>query len=366
MKPYRFIIVFLLAALAPTLAIGGFVYWMDPYQNFRASEKRLSNMRYMAPGLARHQDYDTVVIGDSMSQNFMISQIEKTLGGRAINLSISGSTHYTLGNLARVAIRSGHAKHIIWSTSFSAAAGEVTRTRMGDDFPHYLYDDNPFNDVRYLFSEGIFRRSRAFARDPNYGKINHPDLFNTWLMGKDNQPGRDKVLASFKNHTTKLSQGNKAAAADSQAATALPADDIGTLIANFDANVLSVAKDYPEIHFTFFVPPHTVLMYADMYQNRPAQFRTIMLYLTHVFEQLTPLPNVTLHYFDTIPAITHNLDNYKDLTHFSVQVSNTLLTAFKQGHGVITPNTYSQALERFARMVSRYDLSPYTDTSAAQ
>jgi hypothetical protein len=350
-NPRRFVIGFLLASLLPTLAVGIFVWRMDPYQHFRASDRYLFNMRYMAAGLAKNQDYETAIVGDSMSQNFVASYASQVLGEKVVNLSISGSANYTLGRLARTAIRSGHARHIIWGLRANMAKGKPTRTRLGKNFPHYLYDANPFNDVRYLFNLDVLKKSWAFASNDRIGHLREPELFNTWFARPGSEPGRDKVLAQFKPGKGVSHKVSKALSAD-------------TLITNFDANVLSVVIDHPEVHFTFFVPPHPALLYADTYQHRPARFQALMTYLHHSFDQLTRLPNVTLHYFDTIPSITHNLNNYKDMTHYSVQVSNTMLTAFKQGQGVLTQDNYAEALDRFQRMVSQIDSDAYAIPAA--
>ena len=345
----RFVIWFLVAALVPTFVVGALVIAMDPYQNFHATDRYPANMRYLAPGMARHQHADTVIIGDSMTQNFIGSVASRVLGRRVLNLSVPGSTNYTQGKLARLAIEDGGARNVIWGIRYRTSMGAVDRTRLGKDFPRYLYDRNPFNDYRYVFNQSVVVMSWWMLRDPDVGRTD-PNLFNTWFLAPKNAPGRAKVLAGFKP-----SKG-----VSQEVPRGLRAE---VMSESFDRNVLRVVKDHPEVHFTFFIPPHTGILYANMMRHKPAQFAEVLAFMRHVFDACLAQPNVTLHYFDHLPAITHNLDNYKDTSHYSVDISNVMLRAFLRGQAVVTPDNKDALLERFVRLTRALDPDSLTPAS---
>ena len=48
-----------------------FVYFIDPFLYYRSGDHRYwLNSRYVTKGVLEHEDYDTVIIGSSMVQNF--------------------------------------------------------------------------------------------------------------------------------------------------------------------------------------------------------------------------------------------------------------------------------------------------------
>src|SRR5207244_2667821 len=118
------------------------VYAVDPMQFFRRAAYApvfSTNERYQLPGLAKNYDYDTVIAGTSMSQNFYPSYANKVLGARVLKVAISGSSAHEQFLILNVAVRTGKVKRVIWGLDEWAFSGAPDRVR--DDlgmFPHYL------------------------------------------------------------------------------------------------------------------------------------------------------------------------------------------------------------------------------------
>lgn len=74
--------------------------------------------RYQNPGLAKNYDYDNIIIGTSMTENFLPSQVDASLGGTTLKLSMEGSTvdeHY---KIAKLALETGKVKQVLWGLDY--------------------------------------------------------------------------------------------------------------------------------------------------------------------------------------------------------------------------------------------------------
>ena len=76
-------------------------------------------------------------------------------------------------------------------------------------------------------------------------------------------------------------------------------------------------------------PPYSALVWRDFAQRN--QIDVTLAFRRRVFEALRGLPNVALHDFQTRRDWVTNLDNYKDIYHFSPLVSRELLISVARG-----------------------------------
>ena len=67
-----------------------------------------------------------------------------------------------------------------------------------DNVPTYLYDDNPWNDVQYLFNKDVFIDNTlgVVKYTPLHGqKMPDMDRYSSWAA--DHPVGKDYVLQSY-------------------------------------------------------------------------------------------------------------------------------------------------------------------------
>ena len=334
----RFVLTFIFTALLPTAVVAGGVFLIDPYQHFRASDLypagHKDQIRYLAPGIARHRSYELVILGDSLSQNFLPSVARQAFGSPAVNLSLNGSSAYEQRAIAEVAFRTGQVRQVIWGLNYNAFRGPPKWSRIGPDFPLYLYDDNRLNDIRYLFNLGVLQSALDILRDPQAAR-DSPDLFNTWYRDPDRAPGRDKVLKVFESARPPRD----------------PAYTYRNFVANLEHNVLPVVRAHRETRFIFFVPPYSFLHYVARKHYTPQIYTDVLRFYHTAFTTLVREPNVTVHYFDANQRLTHNLDHYNDLDHYSLEISSQLRHAMAQDQTVMTAETIAPLLGEFDRRI---------------
>ena len=91
----------------------------------------------------------------------------------------------------------------------------------------------------------------------------------------------------------------------------------------FDQLLLPIIQDNPDINFIFFFPPYSILTYKAVSNNGDlADFIRMKKY---IFEKFRVLPNVELYDFQIAEKVTHDLNNYMDLSHYHQKVNTWIL-----------------------------------------
>ena len=135
------------------LLMGSINFVIDPLFQYHMPwlnlEANIINERYQNAGIAKNFDFENVIIGNSMSENFLISEAECALEGKTVKLTAAGSHvldwTYILDILKN---RENRPEKILFN--FDTGFFNSSDTKMKHDLPEYLYDNNLLNDVEYL------------------------------------------------------------------------------------------------------------------------------------------------------------------------------------------------------------------------
>lgn len=117
--------------------------------------------RYFNDGIVKHFDYDALITGTSMTENFRASECDALFGVNSIKVPFSGGSVTELSDTIRSALQKNpNLKLVICSIDELRLYQEQGYKQY--DCPEYLYDNNYFNDVNYLLNKSIlFRYSLA-------------------------------------------------------------------------------------------------------------------------------------------------------------------------------------------------------------
>ena len=111
-----------------------------------------------AAGLLRTYDYDGLILGTSMLENTSGEEAGRLLGGRFLNVSLSGSMAFERSYLLRFALRAGRVKHVVFSLDWYAFGMDRDRKDRPLAEWTFLYEE-PF-PLRVYFNPEIGRVSR--------------------------------------------------------------------------------------------------------------------------------------------------------------------------------------------------------------
>ncbi|MCQ4088072.1 stalk domain-containing protein [Saccharibacillus sp. JS10] len=315
-KGYRkFLIKFVASALVFALLVGTFMFVVDPLQMYRKSTLYTplysSQERYQNAGLARSYDYDTIVLGSSMTQNFVPSYVESVLGGKVMKLSIEGSTAMEQHAVGNVALNTGQVKQVLWGLDYFAMRQDVDAE--SENMPMYMYDNNPFNDYEYLFNISNLKQAwTALTTPEDQSKaFRNLDTLRNW--DKSAKYSKEGVLQTWEKARTKeIGYGKNEFSLDNVKAV-------------FNKYVLSLVQEHPDTEFTFYYPPYTILRQQVWAETNPVRAENQYAMKKYMFEQFSKYPNVKVYDFQEDTSITYDLSQYKDLSHHSQAINERIL-----------------------------------------
>ncbi|WP_239565874.1 copper amine oxidase N-terminal domain-containing protein [Paenibacillus sacheonensis] len=316
----RMLVLSALLALLFAVLASLVTYLLDPLQFYHKpfGYKPIfsSEQRYQNPGLALHYDYDTIILGTSMTENFLPSEVDKALGGKTLKLSIRGSTADEQYQIAKLAIGTGKVKQALWGLDYFAL--KTGDQESAGPFPAYLYDRNRWNDYRYLLNYSVYGQFfRGVYKELTGSGVQSLEKLYNW---NDSVTfGKKEVLAHYRT------------AAQEEAYFGLNEDPLDVIQANFDTEVLALVKAHPEVKFIFYYPPYSVLREAVWASTNAERYRNQLEMDVWMFERLNGLPNAEVYNFQTAGEWTYDLDRYKDLSHHDQAINTAIIHTIGAG-----------------------------------
>ena len=154
-----------LAAVILMLAVfAGICIYVDPFCHYHVpldgyDYSTWSNVQYLNDGIIRCYDYGGIITGSSMTENFKASEAEELFGVSFIKIPLAGGGFKEINEqLERVYARGKNPKYVITSLDDYAIEQSKDETHRDLSEAEYLYNDNVFDDVNYLFNLKVFTR----------------------------------------------------------------------------------------------------------------------------------------------------------------------------------------------------------------
>lgn len=307
-----------MAGLVSAIVIlSALVIYIDPFQVYRLASRYIppidnTTQVYANAGIVRHYDYDSAIVGTSVTENFRPSQMDDLLGGRFIKLCTSAGTAYNHALLLDLAFDTHEMKRIVYGLDVYSLIAELDET--GSTVPMYLYDHNPFNDAAYWLNRSVLG---SFL----------PRCLRTWGQTQENSirdqmynwAGRDPYgLIALYN--AQFTPPEEILDADSR---------IRLAQANIETHILPFITAHPDVQFDFFFPPYSAAEWSTMQSKGTLE---AMLALRSVcYEMLSPHENVTLYDFAAREDWVLNLDNYKDTLHYGQWINDAIVEEIAKG-----------------------------------
>lgn len=339
---------FLAVVLALLILLGGAVVVIDPFFHYHAPLPGLEYpmsykyQRYLNDGILRHFSYDAVITGTSMTENFSTSEFDSLFSCNTVKISLSGASYKEIDEqLARAAAANPGIKYVLRSLDAEYLFYDKDFMRTDFDYPAYLYNNSPFDDVNYLFNKDVLLNqcgavlsyTRSGQKTPSF------DVYSNWMPRYT--LGRESVKANYK-------RPEKAAAP----AELTNAERAG-LTASIEQNFLAFAKENPQIDFYLFFPPYNICYWDRAYRRgtleRELQAQELAASL------LTGYDNIHLFgFFDEFDLIC-DLDSYMDIFHYGEATSSQILQWIEAGEHQLTKEDYRDYFARIGEFYLNYD-----------
>lgn len=296
------------------LLIVGSVMIIDPFEIYHQATAFIppihsGTQSYSNAGIAKSYEYDSIIIGSSMTENFRPSQLDRLFGGQFVKLCINGGTPFNHKQMMDMAFSTHDVKRVFYGLDVDALSFFYVTPKA--EMPTYLYDNNLTNDVKYWFNQSVlFKYIPKCLMTLGQSNPNHRDTMYTW--GKDFAYGSDAVLSSRIISQEEYEQ--------------TPLEDDPVLsqqsMLNVEYNFVPYVEAHPDTEFIFFFPPYSLMRWYQFYT-----YGTLHYNLTQkeaVVKRLLPYENVKIYDLQTQLDWILNLDHYVDYEHYGPHINDQI------------------------------------------
>ena len=351
MSSKKWLLTFLILYLAGLLYICGTVIYLDPFFHYHKPIDGyyyvLENERSQNDGIIKHFDYDAIIIGTSMTENFKTSELDSLFGVNSIKVPFFGATYYEINTNLEKALKNNNEIRLVVRALDLYGFNEDSEQMRNDlgVFPTYLYDDNLINDVNYIFNRDVLYNwclnMQISKTIGDNGGITSFDKYANWC---------DKY-----NYGKKYALEGIEAFEEPYKMEELNIDEREEIIDNIDKNVISLAKDYPNVEFYYYLPPYSSAWWGVQYSEGKLDKQIESEQL--VIEMIVKVPNIHLYSWNDQFEITTNLNNYKDKIHYGEWVNSMILKDMKEGKGVLTSDNYKEYISKIRNYYNNFDFN---------
>ena len=329
---------FILILLLMTAAL---VIFVDPFFQYHAPLERfpylVDNQLSQNPGMAKNMEYDSVILGSSMTVNFNTRWFEELLGLQTIKLSYSGAYPKDQANIMDIIFDSNNQVDAVFlGVDVMTYTGGVNETKY--PIPAYLYDDNYFNDVQYIFNKDVMLNYilRPLA-DPD--KTDLATVYQSWWT--DEYYNIQWVMHNYEppEEIDRVTP---------------PEAYIDSVDNNLRANICPYIEQNPNTTFYIFFPPYSILYWNDVLREN--HLEATMAEYQYIADTMFAYDNVRVFFFADQEWIVTDLNNYADYTHYHRDINRYMTECFADGTCEVTNSGEMKgALDNMRAVVERFD-----------
>lgn len=324
-----------------TIYIDPFFHYHKPLQDYEYPLKR-DNERYQNDGITRNFEYDSIITGTSMTENFKTSEANEIFDADFIKVPFAGGSYKEMNdNLQRAYDAGKSITNVIRCLDYSHLIEDKNAQRENVDFPTYLYNSNLFDDVNYVLNKSILlTQTRNVIKYTESGKKT-TDFDNYANWNASFTYGAETVLSTY-------TLGEKAAGDK-----ILTEDESVMVYENIRQNVTDLADSHPETTFYLFFPPYSICYWDILNNGGRINLRIDAEQIA--IEEILKHPNIKLYSFCDNFELICNLDNYRDKLHYGEWVNSWILEWMHNDEHLLTEKNYEKYIETIREFYNSYD-----------
>lgn len=337
---------------------GGVVSYIDPYMQYHMplTDKynyvlNTANERNMNYGIARQFDYNAIVTGTSMTENFKTSEINTIFDVQSIKLPYSGGSYKEINeSLAFAFAHQDRIDIVIRALDLGYFLQDKDRMRHDlGEYPTYLYNDNPFDDVKYLLNKNVlFRHCYIMMKNRRHGAEPGITSFDRYAYWQPNyQFGSQTVLKNMEPFV------------EPSEMLRMTVEEREMVRQNINQNVITLCEAHPDTIFYYFFSPYSAVYWGDLW-NKGTLLKQIDAE-QYVIELILECDNIRLFSFNAFSDITCDLNNYKDASHYGEWINSLVLQYMHDGVGLLTKDNYLSYIAAERELYTTFDYNSLFD-----
>lgn len=323
---------FLGAAALTVFLTDPFFHYHKPWFGLPAVQ---DNHQYQIPGALAHLDYDSLLVGSSVSMSINTGTLDAKFGSRTIKAVENTAPASTLKYYIESALENRSLKYIFYGMdvfSFYCWPGEVPQ---GSAQTAYLTNDNPFDDVNYLWNGEVLMK-----RVPDLLKISRDGGYDEGMAYQFNRHkncGPEYVLPGYDPNESLFFPGSYEESWKRENLEQLE----------------RLVRENPQTEFVFFIPAYSVLWwYAS---HNVGMFYDYMDTLKLSMQTLLAYDNVRMYATDfNASSVITDLYLYTDKIHGGSDVTELMADAIGEAAQEITLDNYEAQVDKLTEAVERF------------
>lgn len=318
------------------------VVLIDPFVHYHAPMFGLSvaetDERGQQIGVAKNCDYDTAIIGSSMSENFAASWFnDGILGNNTVKLCMQGAHFDDFDRLLKVVLSKETTKRVIFSLD------NYILINYPKDYPttipDYLENDTIKDDAYYLLNKSVAMYYLPIFIWNNLKEESPTDAAYVWADRYEFNEFAARATYTPVRLLQKKPEENY--------------DAFYVTTYEFLDSITPYIEAHPDVEFIFYSPPYSVLYWDDCVNN--GRLTAEICALNEVYSALLSHPNVRMFYFQDDWEVTSELNNYKDYSHYSQDINYYIYECMRDGRKEVFADTYFDELYKFSEDAASYD-----------
>ncbi len=328
------ILLFLFLAAAIVVVFDPFYQYHKPWFGLKAV---LNDRDNQVVGTIRTFDYDSVLLGSSVAENYDSSFLDASFDCTTLKvIRASGSTADLLYYLDK-AHRRQELKNVFWSMDIFALTASPQITLTSKDIPRYLHTDTVLDDWPYLWNKEILCETIPQMLAFSQMNMNTEGQAYNWARGKNfSAEGAMRAYDKPKEENVFYAAEDSADTSAEEVEDAFSMDEQQNLTENLSM-IEEELSMHPDTSYTIIFPPYSMMWWDCGYVNGVLETyfevleQTIPVLLTH--------DNAKVYFFVSDRDVICNLDNYMDMIHYSPDINQYMLEEIVQdGHQVSEAN----------------------------
>ncbi len=374
MKSKALVVLYFFSSILLTAIFFATIYYYDPlkifHKPYKYKEYLQQNMRQQAAGIINNWDFNSIILGTSMLENTSSKEASRILGGRFVNISLSGSNFWERKLIMDYALRKKTIRTIIYSLDYIGGGLVDTSVEITDnaDYPlssfRYLYDDNPVNDFNVYLNDKYLKCVFSFKNKNkcmgHKASIDRPNSWyefpihsvrfgglTSWFKARKN-PQIKWSFSEIINSVKRIEKGEVKTDKDVD-------EKIAASKKHLEKTIITYAKQYPDTEFILAIPPYSRIVDAiDAKYNKP-RFARIKASIRYLVDVSSYVKNIKVYGWGD-SDYPDDISHYKDLAHYHHSFNSLMLQYIKDGQGLLTNDNVDEYLSVFTRKSSEYDI----------
>lgn len=307
---------------------------------------QINSQDYQNPGMAKNFEYDSVLLGTSMIENFQVSWFKDNMDLNVLKVPYSGGSPKNMQKIMQIIEKQNKDLKAVF-LGYDLFTQTVDINQLRHELPEYLYDDKIYNDVQYWFNKDLIYRTYKDIQNTQLGnKMTTLDMAYNWNKNYNYTETETIKEYSINTRNTKIVYDT----------------NLINTKQNMEQNIKPMIENNPNTQFYIFYPPYSILYWHKIIED--GKVDAVFEQLEYSMQEFLKYDNVKLFYFQDIEEIITNLYLYRDYSHYKQDINDYMSECFKEGNYVVTKENYKEEIQNMKQFIQNFDYDIYWGSKA--